>query len=131
MASSPVSGARFGDIRSLLVEVGGDEFTSHVRVCGDVDLSNADLMSAALQFALRSSTLRIVLDMSEVTFLSVSGLRVLLHLREIAAEDAIDFVLTAPSPHVMRALEVADATDRFRIDPEPTPADGAPDARGS
>lgn len=130
MASSPVSGARFGDVRSLLVEVGGDEFTSHVRICGEVDLSNADLMSAALQFALRRSALRIVLDMSEVTFLSVSGLRVLLHLRQIAAEDAIDFVLTAPSEHVMRVLEVADATVRFRIDPEPRPAGGGPDAHG-
>jgi len=131
MASSSVSGARFGDIRSLLVEVGGDEFTSHVRICGEVDLSNADLMSAALQFALRSSAPRIVLDMSEVTFLSVSGLRVLLHLSQIAAEDAIDFVLTASSAHVTRVLQVANATVRFRIDPEPRPAESGLDAHGS
>lgn len=128
MATSPVSGARFGDIRSLLVEVGGDEFTSRIRVRGEVDLSNADLMSAALQFALRRSALRIVLDMSEVTFLSVSGLRVLLHLGQAAAEEAIDLVVAAPSPEVMRVLTMVDAALGFRIEPESAPGETGPDS---
>ena len=128
MATSPVSGARFGDIRSLLVEVGGDEFTGRIRVRGEVDLSNADLMSAALQFALRRSALRIVLDMSEVTFLSVSGLRVLLHLGQAAAEEAIDLVVAAPSPEAMRVLTMVDAALGFRIEPESAPGETGPDS---
>lgn len=128
MATSPVSDARFGDIRSLLVEVGGDEFTSRIRVRGEVDLSNADLMSAALQFALRRSALRIVLDMSEVTFLTVSGLRVLLHLGQAAAEEAIDLVVAAPSPEAMRVLTMVDAALGFRIEPESAPGETGPDS---
>lgn len=130
MATSPVSGARFGDIRSLLVEVGGDEFTSRIQVRGEVDLSNADLMSAALQFALCRSALRIVLDMSEVTFLSFSGLRVLLHLGQVAAEEAIDLVVAAPSPEVMRVLTMADGTFGFRIEPESAPTETGPHSAG-
>lgn len=124
MTPSSQSGARFGDVQSLWVEVTGDEFTSRVRMHGEVDLSTADLMAAALQFALRPSTLRLILDLSEVAFFSVSGLRVLMRLGQAATEEAVDFVLAAPSLQVMRVLELADAAFNFRIEPARVSAGG-------
>lgn len=113
--------ARFEDGASLSVEAAYDEFTSHVRVRGEVDLSNTDLVAAALQFALRSSTLRLTLDLSEVTFFSVSGLRVLLWLQGVTAKDAVEVVLIVSSPQIMRVLEVTDAVFDFRIQQQAAP----------
>jgi anti-anti-sigma factor len=119
----PATSARFGNAHSLTVDVSCDEFTSRVYARGEVDLSNADLMAAALQFALHRSTLRLTLDLSGVTFFGVSGLRVLLYLQQATAQDAIDFVLVGASAEVVKVLEVADATLHFRIDRSPSPDD--------
>lgn len=107
------------DSPGLHVEVTRDQHrhVATVFVNGDVDLATADLLSAAVDLALQGSPLRVLVDLSEVSFFSAAGLSVLLNLRERAERAAIDLVLRAPSPAVLIVLDIVNAAPYFRIAP--------------
>lgn len=105
----------------LHVEVARERHVATVHVDGDVDLATAGLLSAAADRALDGLPLRVIVDLSQVTFFGAAGLTALLHLREHAGHAAIDLVLSHPSPAVRTVLDIVDATRQFRIDPAGLP----------
>lgn len=58
----------------------GDRLVTVVYVSGEVDMSNAEFLAASLRPVLAAEPLRIVIDLSDVSFLAAAGLHVLLHL---------------------------------------------------
>ena len=75
-----------------------------LRLAGELDLATApELTEALLDFA--SSKGEVYLDLSEVSFLDSSGLRVILALAR-SRGDYGSLVLLAPSASVMRILEI-------------------------
>lgn len=58
----------------------------------------------------------IVIDMSAVTFIDSSGLRMLIELRQRIEAAPHDVVLRSPSTSVLRLLEVAGLDDHFTLD---------------
>lgn len=117
VSSSPDPQRPQRDPPGLRVEVAGDRQVTTVYVEGDVDLATAGLLSAAADRALDGAPLRVVVNLSQVTFFSAAGLTVLLRLRERADRAAIDLVLREPSPAVRTVLDIVDAARHFRIDP--------------
>lgn len=105
------------DPPGLHIDVTRDEHVTTVYVNGDVDLATAELLSAATDLALQGPPLRVVVDLSEVSFFSAAGLTLLLDLRERTARAAIDLVLRAPSPPVITVLDIVDAAECFRTVP--------------
>ena len=68
------------ELARLEVEQRGDECL--VRIRGEVDISNARELSAAVQAAIPNGTLRIALDLTETTYLDSAGVQVLFHLAD-------------------------------------------------
>jgi anti-sigma B factor antagonist len=77
-----------------------------VNLRGEVDLSTRDDVQARLDESIGSST-RVVLDLSEVTFLDSSGLSVLVELHRRLGQNAEAFVVQSPSPPVRRVLALS------------------------
>ena len=65
-----------------LDEVGADDVSAWpvVRLSGEIDLSNAEALGAAAESAVSNRARGLVLDLSEVTFLDSTGLRLVFRL---------------------------------------------------
>ena len=83
-------------------------------VKGDVDLAGGPLLDDALARA--ESAGPVVIDVSGVDFIDSSGLRSLLSASRRAEERSGAVVLRAPSPGVLRLLELTGTTEQFRIE---------------
>ena len=93
---------------------------------GDLDSVTADDLAALLYDRLRAAPAHLTVDLSEVDFLGVTGVRVLLHAALQAEQNGTDLqVVTGPNPTVRRALLVTGADRRLALSahrPEPAPA---------
>jgi len=75
---------------------------------GEVDTSNAHEIREAVGAVLAETVpLRIRLDLSQVTLLDSAGIGVLVACHGMAAEHAVLFVVTNPSPIIHRQLRVS------------------------
>lgn len=90
-----------------------------VSVVGEIDPHTAGTLTEALD-ALTSGDEappeRVVLDLSGVTFVDSSGLRVLLTASERMAEKQITFTLRSPSEAVHRLLEITKLLDHLGVE---------------
>ena len=84
-------------------------------VSGRLDASTVNILERALLNALLSGARVIVVDMGEVTYISSSGLRVLLSSRRQARERGGDVVLCSLSPNVRDVLDMVGFTVLFSI----------------
>jgi anti-anti-sigma factor len=77
-------------------------------LAGDIDLAAVEALEAAIGAVEGASEEDgdVVLDMSEVTFLDSSGLRVLVTAHERYNEAGARFVIKDPSAPVVRILEI-------------------------
>ena len=91
-----------------------------VRVEGEVDLDNADNLSAALLTAGAEGDHGVVADLLGVPFMDSSGLKALL----VASADLGDRLRLALSPGspVLRLLDLVEVSDRFDIHGSPDEA---------
>ena len=93
---------------------------------GDLDSATADDLAALLSDRLRATPEQLTVDLSEVDFLGVAGVRVLLHAALQAEQnDTCLLVVTGTNPTVRRALRVTEADRRLALSarrPEPAPA---------
>jgi anti-sigma B factor antagonist len=84
---------------------------SEVRLVGEIDMSNADRLATRLTTE-REKGSELTLDLSEVTFMDSSGLKVLLDLsrsrqvRIIQPSDSVSRLLRVTIPHGVPGLEV-------------------------
>jgi anti-sigma B factor antagonist len=92
-------------------------------VAGDIDIATAPLLRTALAQAqaghgldLRGAPL--VVDLSAMTFIDASGLRVLARAAERARRGGGQVVLRRPSPMMVRLLRVTGLLGSFEIDCE-------------
>lgn len=104
-----------------------------VTVAGDIDFLTAGLVAEALHDAITGTAPRVVVDVAEVDFVDVAGLRTLLRLQRHAASLGVGFTLRHPRPGPALLLEYTGTADLLlgtaRPEPEPaTPLDPGADA---
>jgi len=104
-----------------LIQAGGAEATVEslqdasgvpiVKVSGEVDMSNVDVVRAAVDRAIAEDPDRIVFDLGELKFMDSSGLAMLL-----AVAERIPVVeLRRPRPLLRRVIELTGLSDAFVI----------------
>jgi anti-sigma B factor antagonist len=86
-----------------------------VRVRGEVDLATAPKLHSSLRAAWLASHGELAIDLSEVSYLGVTGLRVLLGALDLARASGGDVVLWDPSPMACQLLEITDLMRTFRV----------------
>jgi len=89
----------------MLLEIIELDGPGHLRLKGELDLSGEDALTAAIETA-RASEGQLRLDLSELTFMDSSGLRVILRA-VLSSNGSGPVVLERPSSAVRRLLDVA------------------------
>lgn len=91
---------------------------------GDLDSVTAGDLATLLSDRLWATPERLVVDLSEVDFLGVAGIRVLLHAALQAGSGGTELlVVTGTNPMVRRALQVTGADRRLALaEHRPAPA---------
>lgn len=97
----------------------GDRRLAVIEAGGEIDIATVDLLAECAAGVLRHRPLRLTVDLSEITFFSVAGLRTLIRIREAAEADAVDFRLRSPSRMVRYVLQVAFPLEHFKVEREP------------
>jgi anti-anti-sigma factor len=82
-------------------------------VHGEIDAASAPLL--AEQVTAEGAGSSLVLDMSNVTFIDSSGLRVMLALADRGSSGGAPLCVADPSRAVMRLLEISGLVDHFEI----------------
>ena len=95
-----------------------------VRVQGEVDTATAPQMGQAIDSQLARRR-RLVLDLSEVEFMDLHGLAVLMRASRRTRAEGGSFALQRPAPCVIRLLELVRMNGEIRIIPD---AGGPPEA---
>ena len=85
-----------------------------VALAGELDLYNAPALREALLEAAARAPRRLVVDLSEVTFVDSTALGALVQARSALA-DGSDFALAAPGLEARRALEVSGLDRHFVV----------------
>ncbi len=89
----------------------------HCVAAGEIDPTTGPRLEGELRTALfGSSAPTCVLDLSEVTFIDSSGLRVLIDLHKAMRERDGLLLLRKPSPTVTRLLEITNLTSSLDIE---------------
>jgi anti-sigma B factor antagonist len=83
-----------------------------VRLAGELDLYNAEEVGAALGEIAAEGTKRVVVDLTEVSFVDSTALGTLIEARRKLDGD---FLLAAPGHDVHRALEVSGLLEHFSV----------------
>jgi len=74
-----------------------------VAIVGEIDMANAPEVKRAIE-ASRDGTERVVVDLSEVTFLDSSALNALVHSQRDLAELEIAFRVVSPADQAVRKV---------------------------
>lgn len=99
---------------------------SLVKPSGRIDAGTAPQLQDAVDALIGDGTYRLVLDMSEVDFISSVGLRVLVDARRRCRRyNRGDLVLASPSTNVQRTLELAGFYTLFDVYDTPIEAVGS------
>lgn len=96
--------------------VRGASHTAVVAVVGEIDLAGVPELRRALLTGVAQGP--VILDAASVSFCDSVGLQCLLEARRAASECGTSFRLAAPSPAVMRLLELVGAREIFEIFPD-------------
>lgn len=86
-----------------------------VKVHGEVDMATAPQLAKAVTEVLEMPPRTLVFDLTEVTFLDSSGIKVLLHARRPLPEEG-SVVLRRPQPAVLQVLEITDLAGLFVVE---------------
>ena len=80
--------------------------TERLALSGELDMLSAPILERELRAAARRHPRRIVLDLRELTFMDVSGLRAILDAARSARRDGASLAIANPMPHIVRLLEL-------------------------
>ena len=97
-----------------------DDTRQVVAVAGEIDLFTAPELKSALGEALESGRTRIVVDLTDTTFMDSTGVKLLLRAYMAHGAGAEAVTLRAPSDPVVQTLTVAGIHDIFRIEERDT-----------
>ncbi|GAA4573182.1 hypothetical protein GCM10023176_37630 [Micromonospora coerulea] len=81
--------------------------TKQVKVCGEVDMSNAHLLVELVETLTRTPPPRVAVDLSEVTYFGAHGISALLQARALLTDRGGQLTVRDPSPIVLRIVTVA------------------------
>ncbi|MET8358975.1 STAS domain-containing protein [Micromonospora sp. NPDC005171] len=98
-----------------------DGAVSVISVAGEIDLSNAHLLTELVEFLCRAPTPLIAVDLSALRFIGAHGIGALLTSGRLAAEAGGRLTLRALSPFASRVLGVAGVLRHLERDDVPTP----------
>lgn len=101
-----------------------------VRLCGEIDLSNADAMAEVAEGAVPNSAQGLVLDLSGVTYLDSTGLRLVFRLARRLGDRQQALRLVVPEgARISRVLDFAGVSTVAEVlrayDPDPSDQRGA------
>jgi anti-sigma B factor antagonist len=82
-----------------------------VRPVGEIDLATSDEVAAALDEMREAGFRRVVLDLSEVTFVDSSGIRAIVEARRAADRDRVALVVVPGPPAVQRVFTLTGVAD--------------------
>jgi anti-anti-sigma factor len=88
---------------------------SGLAVAGEVDIATAEELERALDAAIRAGSGRFVVDLSELAFLDVTGLHVLLGALALLRRLHRDLVLICPPGPVRRMIDLNELTDGLAV----------------
>jgi anti-anti-sigma factor len=84
-----------------------------VALAGEFDLVAADPVREALTFAISEARQRLIVDLSEVTFIDSSGLHVLLAVHRLCRDAESTLTIRPGPPNVQRVFELTDLARRL------------------
>jgi anti-anti-sigma factor len=89
-------------------EVSCVETPEHVRLAlrGELDMSSAPMLTRELQEVEAHEPREILLDLTELSFMDVTGLRTILDAARRARRAGRAIVIANPLPHILRLLEL-------------------------
>lgn len=102
-----------GEVLSVRGERRGDAY--HVEPTGELDIATAELLEQELRSAQDSDAATIVLNLSGLTFMDSTGLRVVLDLNERCGGDDGRLRVIAGSPAVERLLDIVGLRERLPL----------------
>ena len=102
---------------SLSIDIRSDAAAgaSTVLVSGEVDVSNADELRAALDQCLASDEGDLTVDLSEVPYIDSTGIGVLVGAAHRAAEKGVRLEVARPQRNVARVLGLLGVTSELNI----------------
>jgi anti-anti-sigma factor len=80
---------------------------------GEIDLASVDELDAKLRDLRDTGFDHLVLDLSQVTFMDSTGLRLILSWDDAARENGIDFSIVPGTPGVQRLFEITGVLGRL------------------
>jgi anti-sigma B factor antagonist len=109
-----VSGGTEGIREDPVAGVDRSDGATVVRLAGELDLYNAHAVREALLAACEESPARLVVDLSDVSFIDSTALGVLIEARSRMSNRRA-FILAAPGLETRRALEVSGLDKHFAV----------------
>lgn len=100
---------------ALQIDVENLKRVDLITVKGRIDSSNASEMDEALQGVMNDGRYNIVLDLSEVTYMSSAGLRALVSALRESKKRRGDVRIASPSERVVEVLDLAGLAPLFEI----------------
>jgi anti-anti-sigma factor len=97
-----------------------------IAISGELDMSNAHRLTELVQHVARGRPLRVVLDMSEVSFFCAAGVSALLRARNTIMAAGGQLVLRDPSPRTWKVLTITCTDHVFPLDTRMTAAPTRP-----
>jgi anti-sigma B factor antagonist len=79
-----------------------------VHARGEIDAFTSTSLGESLRAAMMENRGQIMVDLSEVTFIDGSGLRILERCQQDCRDRGLSFGLTKPAPHIRRLLQLVD-----------------------
>ena len=96
----------FTQVSPLRVHRSDDGRVIRLMLSGELDMATAASLELELQSAEATQPPVLVLDLEQLQFMGVSGLRSILDAARRARRDGRQFVVTNPVPHISRLFEL-------------------------
>jgi anti-sigma B factor antagonist len=90
--------------------------TVRVRPVGELDLATSGELDDRLRELCEAGHDRIVLDLSGLSFMDSTGLRLMLSWDARSRSNGLEFVVAMPPDHVARVMALAGVRDRLRFE---------------
>jgi anti-sigma B factor antagonist len=111
----PTAATRIRPPAPFRCHVRRDGHTAWLRLVGELDIETVPAAEDELRSQLNAGAKRIVLDLSGLTFMDSTGVRLMLRWDAAARSDGFAFGVVSASPPVRRVFELTHTADRFDL----------------